>query len=184
VPRPVRLDGIAERLPIDSSTSGYDLLSNAPRTFFDVPSVRDLGALDAQVAFLRVPFDAGTPQPGNRTGQTAGPAAARLSFSQQFEYGSAPDGGAEGWYDIETDREHLVGVTMADVGDVAIQGADDVRNFDRRRPQHRETSRLADWLSDGLSGPPERRKPCDLQGVREYRYRDSNPGFRHERAAS
>jgi hypothetical protein len=35
---------MAERLPIDSSTSGYDLLSNAPRTFFDVPSVRDLGA--------------------------------------------------------------------------------------------------------------------------------------------
>jgi len=122
---------MAERLPIDSSTSGYDLLSNAPRTFFDVPSVRDLGALDAQVAFLGVPFDGGTPQPGNRTGQTAGPAAARLSSSQQFESGPAPDGGAEGWYDIETDREHLVGVTMADVGDVAIQGADDVRNFDR-----------------------------------------------------
>ena len=28
------------------------------------------------------------------------------------------------------------------------------------------------------------RKPCELQGLREYRYRDSNPGFRHERAAS
>jgi arginase family enzyme len=39
--------------------------------------------------------------------------------------------GAQGWYDIETDREHLVGITMADVGDVAIQGSDDVDNFAR-----------------------------------------------------
>ena len=131
VPRPVRLDGIADRLPIDSSTSGYDLLSNAPRTFFGVPSVRDLDGLDTQVAFLGVPFDGGTPQPGNRTGQTAGPAAARLASWEQFDYGSTPDVGAQGWYDIETDREHLVGVTMADVGDVAIQGSDDVRNFAR-----------------------------------------------------
>jgi agmatinase len=122
---------VAEPGPIDSSTSGYDLLSNAPRTFFDVPSVRDLDTLDAQVAFLGVPFDAGTPQPSNRTGQTAGPAAARQMSSQQFGYGSTPGAGAEGWYDIETDRDHLVGVTMADLGDVAIQGSDDVRNFAR-----------------------------------------------------
>jgi len=122
---------LAEPGRIDSSTSGYDLLSNAPRTFFDVPSVRDLDSLDAQVAFLGVPYDAGTPQPGNRTGQTSGPAAARQASSQQFEYDAAHGAGAEGWYDIETDREHLVGVTMADLGDVAIQGSDDVRNFAR-----------------------------------------------------
>jgi agmatinase len=122
---------VTEQLPGDPSISAYNLLSNAPRTFFDVPSVRDLGALETQVAFLGVPFDAGTPQPGNRTGQTAGPAAARLASSEQFEYGPRPDGGAEGWYDIESDREYLVGITMADVGDVAIQGSDDVRNFAR-----------------------------------------------------
>lgn len=127
----VTLTSVPERLPIDASTSSFDLLSNAPRTFFDVPSVRDLGTLDAQVAFLGVPYDAGTPQPGNRTGQTAGPAAARVWSSQQFEYGASSDGGANGWYDIETNSEHLVGVTMADVGDVAIQGADDVCNFAR-----------------------------------------------------
>ena len=119
---------MAQRSPIDSSTSASDLVSGAPRTFFGVPSVRDLDALGAQVAFLGVPYDAGTPQPGNRTGQSAGPAAVRLSSWEQFGYGEA---GAEGWYDVETDREHLVGVTMADVGDVAIQGSDDVRNFAR-----------------------------------------------------
>ena len=116
---------MTERALIDSSTSAHDLVSTAPRTFFGAPSVRDLAALDTQVAFLGVPFDGGTPQPGNRTGQTAGPAAARLASWEQFDYGSTPDVGAQGWYDIETDREHLVGVTMADVGDVAIQGSDD-----------------------------------------------------------
>ena len=77
-----------------------------------------------------MPFDAGTPQPGNRTGQRAGPAAARLASWEQFEYDEGR-GGSEGWYDIESGRDHLVGVTMADVGDVVIQGADDARNFAR-----------------------------------------------------
>jgi len=108
-----------------------DVLWDAPRTFFGVPSVRDLGALEARVAFLGVPFDAGTPQPGNRTGQRAGPTAARLSSWETFAYGATPDNGALGWYDIEADRMQLVGVTMADVGDVAIQGADESGNFAR-----------------------------------------------------
>lgn len=93
------------------------LLRAAPRTFFGAPSVPDLDDLDAQVAFLGVPFDGGTPQPGNRTGQAEGPAAARLRSWEQFEAGA-------GLYDVETGRDHLAGVTMADVGDVAIQGAD------------------------------------------------------------
>jgi agmatinase len=101
------------------------LISSAPRTFFGAPSVTDLDRLDAQVAFLGVPYDGGTPQPGNRTGQAAGPAAARMRSWEQFEHGS------DGWYDIESDRDYLVGVTMADVGDVAIQGAVDERNFER-----------------------------------------------------
>jgi agmatinase len=77
-----------------------------------------------------VPYDAGTPQPGNRTGQAAGPAAARLASWEQFDYGS-PEGGASGWYDVEDGRDHLVGVGMADIGDVAIQGSEVARNFDR-----------------------------------------------------
>lgn len=100
------------------------IVSPAPRTFFGSPSVSDLASLDAQVAFLGVPHDAGTPQPGNRTGQAAGPAAVRLKSFEQFEAGS-------GWYDVETDHDRLVGVTMADVGDVAIQGGERERNFDR-----------------------------------------------------
>ena len=118
-------------VPIDPSTPSQELVWAAPRTFFGAPSVRDLDALDAQVAFLGVPYDAGTPQPGNRTGQAAGPAAARLKSWEQFDYGSSPEGGAPGWYDVEADRDYLLGVTMADVGDVAIQGSEVERNFDR-----------------------------------------------------
>ena len=111
-------------VPIDSSTPPQELVWAMPRTFFGAPSVPDLDELDAQVAFLGVPWDAGTPQPGNRTGQAAGPAAARTKSWEQFDYGY-------GWYDVEADRDHLVGVTMADVGDVAIQGSEVERNFDR-----------------------------------------------------
>jgi agmatinase len=111
------------------------LIDPAPRTFFGVPSVRDLDALDAQVAFLGVPYDGGTPQPGLPTGQRAGPAAARVATEAQFSYPAVPDGaqdpGATGWYDVETDRDHLAGVTMADVGDVAIQGSDTGANYRR-----------------------------------------------------
>jgi agmatinase len=100
------------------------LIDPAPRTFFGVPAAPDLAALDAQVAFLGVPYDGGTPQPGIPTGQRAGPAAARAASVEQLVH-------LEGWYDVETGRDHLVGVTMADAGDVAIQGSDTTGNYER-----------------------------------------------------
>jgi len=114
---------------------GGRLIDLAPRTFFGVPGVRDLALLDAQVAFLGVPYDGGTPQPGILTGQRAGPAATRAATDTTLYYpplaGAGDDGGAEGWYDVEADRDYLVGVTMADVGDVAIQGSDTEANYVR-----------------------------------------------------
>ena len=110
------------------------LTDPAPRTFFGVPRVEGLDALDAQVAFLGVPYDAGTPEPGIPTGQRGGPAAVREASGEQFHYPrstDARDGGAAGWYDVEADRDYLVGVTMADVGDVAIQGSDTEGNYER-----------------------------------------------------
>lgn len=106
-----------------------------PGTFFGVPGLPDPGRLDAQVAFLGVPYDAGTPQPGLPTGQRAGPAAAREASHEQFSYPPVATGesdpGAEGWYDVEAERDYLVGVTMADVGDVVIQGSDTDGNYRR-----------------------------------------------------
>ncbi len=87
------------------------------------------------MAFVGVPYDAGTPEPWIPTGQRAGPAAAREATQAQFLYPTqAGDGegrGAEGWYDVEADRDYLVGVTMADVGDVVIQGSDTEGNYER-----------------------------------------------------
>ncbi|HTT29503.1 MAG TPA: arginase family protein [Solirubrobacteraceae bacterium] len=110
-----------------------EMLATGARTFYGVPAVAELAGVRAQVAFLGVPFDGGTPQPGNRTGQKLGPAAARHASWEQFAYGDALEEGARGWYDIESDRDRLGGVTMIDVGDVVIQGADDRANFARMR---------------------------------------------------
>jgi agmatinase len=107
----------------------------APRTFYGVPSLSDPDRLDAQVAFLGVPYDGGTPVPGVPTGQRAGPAAAREATHAQFYYPAsavAGDGqGADGWYDVEADRDRLVGVTMVDLGDVLIQGSATEANYER-----------------------------------------------------
>lgn len=111
------------------------VIDPAPWTFFGVPGLREAAALRSQVAFLGVPYDGGTPQPGIPTGQRAGPAAVREASRDQFNYppprtgGSDP--GAGGFYDVEADRDYLTGVTMADLGDVAIQGSDTEANYAR-----------------------------------------------------
>jgi len=111
------------------------LIWPSPRTFFGAPRCEDLETLSAAVAFLGVPYDAGTLQPYIRTGQSAGPAAARLSSYNQLDYawppGSSASEGSLGWFDIEAKREYLAGVTMADCGDVAIAGAAIEQNLDR-----------------------------------------------------
>ena len=114
----------------DRQSGMAELVTTGARTFFGVPAAVDPASVTAQVAFLGVPFDGGTPQPGNRTGQKLGPAAARQASWEQFAYGEGP---AIGWYDIESDCDRLRGVTMVDVGDVVIQGADDHGNFARMR---------------------------------------------------
>ena len=86
-------------------------------TCFGVPSASDPGALDAQVAFLGVPYDAGTPGVWLPKGQHGGPAAIRAASVDILSY---PDG----WYDVESDRDRLNGVTMADAGDAAVDGRD------------------------------------------------------------
>ena len=70
-----------------------EIVVAAARTFFGVPLAADPASFTAQVAFLGVPFDGGTPQPGNRTGQKLGPAAARHASWEQFNYGEGRRGG-------------------------------------------------------------------------------------------
>jgi len=54
---------------------------------------------------------------------------------------------------VEADRDYLVGVTMADVGDVAIQGSDTEGNYEPARAGvlREEVDALRE-LGDG--GPP------------------------------
>ena len=141
------------------------LIDPAPRTFFGVPSARNLEMLDAQVAFLGVPYDGGTPQPGIPTGQRAGPAAAREATVDQFYYprlaDAGDDQGAEGWYDVEADRDYLVGVRMADVGDVAIQGSEKVRRWKRFRFP-KVTVRFGEPLSFPTEEAPSRERQLEV----------------------
>jgi agmatinase len=99
-------------------------VDRAPWTFLGAPAAPDLAALDARVAFVGVPYDQGTPQPGVPTGQRAGPAAVREASREIVVPGA-------GWYDVDAGRDRLAGVTMADAGDVTIQGADTAANHDR-----------------------------------------------------
>jgi agmatinase len=107
----------------------------SPRTFFGAPRCDDLSELAADVAFLGVPYDAGTLQPYIRTGQSGGPTLARAASFNQLDYSwpptARPEGGSLGWFDIESGRDHLVGVTMADCGDVGITGAQIDENLER-----------------------------------------------------
>ena len=96
----------------------------AQRTYFGARAARIGDEIGSQVAFLGVPYDDGTPEEGIPKGQREGPAAIR-------EAGVAILDGESGWYDVETDTDHLVGVTMADCGDVAIEDSPGSGNFDR-----------------------------------------------------
>lgn len=98
------------------------LTRSAVRSFFGAPLVEDLGALDAQVAFLGVPTDQGVIIPFIRSGAYAGPRLVRETRTRLREL--RPDGTSAGWFDIETERQYLEGVRLADCGDVLIAGGD------------------------------------------------------------
>ena len=90
-------------------------------TMFKVPPCADISELDAAVAFLGIPFDQGTT---NRPGTRFGPGAIRNSGVYNY-YGYLGDmashpTAAAGYFDIDTRRHRLKGLTMADCGDVNV----------------------------------------------------------------
>ena len=54
------------------ATSSKELLRPAGSTFFGAPAIHDLDGLNAQVAFLGVPYDQGTLIPALRSGTSGG----------------------------------------------------------------------------------------------------------------
>ena len=100
-----------------------------PRTFFNAPLCEDIDQLQADIAFIGVPFDQGTlGRPGARFGPDALRDAPR-AYSYSDPYGR--QGSAEGFFDIDAEDELLRGVTMADCGNVPIVPSEVVGNFDR-----------------------------------------------------
>ena len=100
-----------------------------PRTFFNAPLCQDIEQLEADVAFIGVPFDQGTlGRPGARFGPDALRDAPR-AYSYSDPYGRQST--AEGFFDIDTEDELLRGVVMADCGNVPIVPSEVVGNFGR-----------------------------------------------------
>ena len=100
-----------------------------PRSFFNAPLCEDIAKLEADVAFIGIPFDQGTlGRPGARFGPDALRDAPR-AYSYSDPYGV--QGEADGFFDIDAGDELLRGVTMADCGNVPIVPSEVVGNFDR-----------------------------------------------------
>ena len=107
----------------------WPIIQSQPRTFFKTPLCDDLEKLDAQVAFIGMPFDQGT---FGRPGARFGPEAIR-DVPRAHVY-SDPMGAqreAEGFFDIDAGGELLKGVTMADCGNVTVVPSDVTINFDK-----------------------------------------------------
>ena len=113
----------------DASAGDMAALDPRPRTMFRAPRCSDIGQLDADVAFIGMPFDQGTfGRPGARYGPDALRDAPR-AYSYSDPYGQGRD--AEGFFDADAGDELLRGITMADCGNVSVSPSDVVHNFER-----------------------------------------------------
>jgi agmatinase len=83
-------------------------------SFFRAPVCEEFAKVKADVAFLGIPYDAGT---GFRPGTRFGPREIR-SFSLRYSAwgGHSPNG----YWDVSERKRYLKGVTMVDCGDVDI----------------------------------------------------------------
>ena len=114
---------------LSQSQEQWPNLRAQPRTFFNAPLCEDIEQLEADVAFIGVPFDQGTlGRPGARFGPDALRDAPR-AYSYSDPYGRQSV--AEGFFDIDAEDELLRGVVMADCGNVPIVPSEVVGNFGR-----------------------------------------------------
>ena len=115
--------------PSHQPQHAWPTLLAKPRTFFNAPLCQDIDQMEADVAFMGVPFDQGTlGRPGARFGPDALRDAPRAYFYAD-PYGRQSE--AEGFFDIDSEDELLRGVVMADCGNVPMVPSEVVGNFDR-----------------------------------------------------
>lgn len=104
--------------------------AGASKTLFGMPICEDLSQLSADIAFLGMPYDYGSPQwvqPGTRFGPNGiRQARSAYNYADPRELKIAP-----GWYNVEEDCVELEDVTMADCGDVYIEPWEGMKNLDR-----------------------------------------------------
>ena len=113
----------------DATSGDVPALDPRPRTMFRVPRCESIEQLEADIAFVGMPFDQGTfGRPGARYGPDALRDAPR-AYSYLDPYGQGRD--AEGFFDADAGDELLRGVTMADCGNVTVNPSDVVHNFER-----------------------------------------------------
>jgi agmatinase len=123
--------------PAGSDGAALSGLRVRHHTFFGVPPHDEAAGSRPQVAFLGAPFDLGTTL---RPGARFGPEAVRAA-SAWWQYArDEPDARSDsengvrppdGWYDLDSRRWILRGVSMADWGDVRITPTDLTANLDR-----------------------------------------------------
>jgi len=94
----------------------------------------DIENLDVDVALLGIPYDSGVAYPYTRSGTSVGADSVRgqpVFFYEGGYFESPPELGTPcvGWYDIEEEKTYLEGVTMADVGDIAVTAGSTVETF-------------------------------------------------------
>lgn len=120
---------MAETQPSGSEERWPDIRTRS-RTFYDAPLCEDLDSLDAQIAFVGMPFDQGT---FGRPGARFGPDAVRDARSYSYiGYGGMQfDQQAAGYFDSDRGTELLQGVTMADCGNITVVPSDVLNNFQK-----------------------------------------------------
>lgn len=112
-----------------SSDQPWPDIKAEPRSFFKAPLCTNLDELEAEVAFIGMPFDQATfGRPGARYGPDAIRDAPR-AYAYFDPYGEQQD--AEGFFDIDAGGELLRGITMADCGNITTLPSDVLTNFDK-----------------------------------------------------
>lgn len=91
-------------------------------SFLRAPVVEDFGKVDAEVAFLGVPYDGGN---GWRPGTRFGPREIR---NLSARYGAWGGHSANGYWDVKDRTRYLDGIRMVDCGDVDVAFYDWERN--------------------------------------------------------
>jgi agmatinase len=120
--------GKDREMDIESPRYAANLPSVGISTFFRSPVCEEFSKVDADVAFLGIPYDGGI---GFRPGTRFGPREMR-SFSVRY---SAWGGhGPNGYWDVNQRKRFLKGVRMVDCGDV------DISYYDFEINRHKMTS--------------------------------------------